>query len=281
LTAAALAAAACLITATPAGAVSAPAGGMQATLVSTAANGIATYTFTAPDDGPGPQTLRVLPPTHPAPGVPHNFLYVLPVETGLGTEYGDGLQTLSRLNAENRYNLTIVEPTFPIDPWYANVPNEPYQQYESFMAQELVPWVKSQLSTTGHEHNQLLGFSKSGLGAQDLILRHPQMFSAAASWDFPAGMVSYVEDGAATGFGNETNFQTRYELSKSFLGAHRGPFEAKDRIWIGGGSVFSKDVTGYDALLTAERIKHTTAPTLRAPHRWEQSWVQKAMAWLR
>jgi len=253
---------------------------MQATLVGTA-NGITTYTFTAPDDGPGPQALRVLQPTHPAPGLPHNFLYVLPVEAGLGTTYGDGLKTLRNLNAANRYDLTIVEPTFAIDPWYANIPNEPYQQYESFMVDELVPWVQSQLSTTHREHNQLLGFSKSGLGAQDLLLKHPATFSAAASWDFPAAMVSYVQNGGATGYGSEPNFQSNYRLSKPFVIARSTPFRAKDRIWIGGGSVFSKDVTAYDALLTAERIKHTTAPTLRAPHRWEQSWVKQAMAWLR
>lgn len=37
----------------------------------------------------------------------------------------------------------------------------------------------------------LIGFSKSGIGAQDLILRHPDLFTLAASWDFPANMATY------------------------------------------------------------------------------------------
>ena len=49
-----------------------------------AASGIQTYDFVSPEDGYGTQTLRVLQPTHPAAGVAHNFLFVLPVEAGLG-----------------------------------------------------------------------------------------------------------------------------------------------------------------------------------------------------
>ena len=43
----------------------------------------------------------------------------------------------------------------------------------------------------GTEQNWLIGFSKSGLGAQDLLLKHPDLFAAAASWDFPADMDAY------------------------------------------------------------------------------------------
>src|SRR6185437_3642765 len=163
--------------------------------VSTDANNIQSYAFTSANDGDGPQTLRVLAPTHPAPGVAHNFLYVLPVEAGLGSVFGDGLQTLAALDAEDQYNLTIVEPTFAIDPWYANDPNDANLQYETFMTAELQPWVKANLAVSGTEQNWLLGFSKSGYGAQDLILKHPGLFQLAASWDFPADMSSYNELG--------------------------------------------------------------------------------------
>ena len=60
--------------------------------------------------------MRVLAPTHPAPGVKHNFLYVLPVQPGLDYGFSDGLDTMRRLDAQDRYNLTIIEPTFGIDP---------------------------------------------------------------------------------------------------------------------------------------------------------------------
>lgn len=63
------------------------------------------------------------------------------------------------------------------------------------MTQDLVPWIKHNFATTGAEQNWLIGFSKSGYGAQDLILRHPGMFTSAASWDFPADMSSCKHSG--------------------------------------------------------------------------------------
>ena len=85
---------------------------LQAQLIGTDADGVASYNVTSADDGHGTHVLRVLAPTNPAPGVPHNFLYVLPVEPELGTTYGDGLETLRGLDAQDQYNLTIIEPSF-------------------------------------------------------------------------------------------------------------------------------------------------------------------------
>ena len=69
------------------------------------------------------------------------------------------------LDAQDQYNLTIIEPSFGIDPWYADNPNDPNVQYETFMTKDLVPWVQQNLATTGTEQNWLIGFSKSGIGA--------------------------------------------------------------------------------------------------------------------
>ena len=72
-----------------------PGVGCKPSSQGTDANGIASYAFTSADDGDGTHVLRVLTPTDPAPGVPHNFLYVLPVEPEQGTQFGDAIQTLS------------------------------------------------------------------------------------------------------------------------------------------------------------------------------------------
>jgi Putative esterase len=248
-------------------------------------SGVASYDVTSSEDGDSPQVLRVLAPTDPARGVPHNFLYVLPVEPGLGTEYGDGIETLRQLNAQNRYNLTIVEPAFSGQPWYANNPTNPNMQYETFMVNELVPWVTKNLATTHEEQNWLLGFSKSGFGAQDLILKHPDVFTAAASWDFPANMdTSMYDDGLWVGdgvdYGTDANFQSNYRLTPSFVAAHSGPFHGTARIWIGSYQVFGTDVADYDALLTSDGIAHTTEAPQPMLHRWDSGWVPIALGGL-
>jgi hypothetical protein len=211
--------------------------------------------------------------------MPHNFLYLLPVEAGLSTSFGDGIATLEALDAQDQYNLTIVEPSFANEPWYADNPNDPSQHYDTFMASDLVPWVTQNLSTTGHEQNWLMGFSKSGIGGQDLLLNHPDVSTLAASWDFPADMSTYSQfNGSANQYGTDANFQTNYRLTPIFLQAHKLPFTSSNRIWIGGYQAFQTDMSDYDALLTSAGIPHTTEPPTLMAHRWDSGWAQIALA---
>ena len=255
--------------------------GFEVNYLSTDAQGIKSYDVVSANNGYGPQLLRILDPTNPAAGVAHNFLIVLPVEAGTTTAFGDGLGTMQALNAQNQYNLTIIEPSFAASPWYANNPNDTHLQYETFMTQELAPWIKQNLATTGHEQIWIIGFSKSGIGGQDLILKHPDIFTLAASWDFPADMSSY--DGSGSGndsafaYGTDANFQANYRLSAAFIDAHKGPFLNSNRIWIGGYAVFPTDISDYDALLTSKGIAHTTETPQSMAHRWDSGWVPIAL----
>ncbi len=257
--------------------------GFHARYMSTDADGVRSYQVSSPDNGPGIQVMRVLAPTHPAPGVPHNFLYALPVQPRLGNAFGGGLETLRALDAQDQYNLTIIEPTFAIDPWYADNPKNPNVRYETFITREVVPWVEKHLTTTGHEQNWLIGFSKSGLGAQDLILKHPGIFALAASWDFPADLSSYDELGGdpAASYGTNANFQANYRLTPAFVKAHSGPFLRQDRIWIGGNTDFPTDVSDYAKLLAKTGIRFTREAPRSVDHRWNSGWVPDALAALR
>ena len=265
-----------------AGAATVPSSTLQVDYTGTDANGVAQYNVTSPDDG-GTQVMRVLAPTNPAPGVPHNFLFVLPVEAGLSTDYGDGLETLRALDAQDQYNLTIIEPSFAIEPWYADNPNDPSVRYETFLTNDLEPWVMQNLAETGAEQKWLIGFSKSGIGATDLILKHPDVFTLAAAWDFPADMSTYDQFGSssALAYGTNDNFLTNYRLTPAFIDAHRAPFLSKNRIWIGGYNAFQTDMSDFDALLTSEAVLHSTEAPQNVPHRWDSGWVQIALAALR
>ena len=257
--------------------------GFHVRYLSTDAHGVRSYQVFSPDNGPGLQVMRVLVPKHPAPGVPHNFLYVLPVQPQLGSAFNDGLDTVRRLDGQDRYNLTIIEPTFAIDPWYADNPKNPNVRYETFMTREIVPWVEKNLAITGHEQNWLIGFSKSGLGGQDLILKHPDIFALAASWDFPAGMSSYDGLGAdpAFSYGTNANFQANYRLTAAFVKAHSGPFLRQNRIWIGGNREFPTDMSDYAKLLAKSGIRFTREAPRSMRHNWDSGWVPDALAALR
>ncbi len=254
--------------------------GFEVHYLSTDANGVQTYDMISANNGYGPQLLRVLNPSNPAAGVAHNFLYVLPVEVGEGSVFGDGMQTLESLNDQNKYNLTIIEPSFGIEPWYADNPVDANEQEETFMTTELQPWVKANLSTTGTEQSWLIGFSKSGIGGQDLILKHPDLFTLAASWDFPADMNAYDALGTSpeASYGTDANFQANYRLTPAFVAAHKAPFLTNNRIWIGSFQLYGQDVSDYDALLTSAGILHSTEKPTSMAHRWDSGWVPLALA---
>lgn len=254
--------------------------GFEVHFLGTDANGVESYNVISANNGYGPQVLRVLRPAHPAVGVAHNFLYALPVEAGLGTSFGDAISTLTAVDAQDQYNLTIIEPSFNIQPWFANNPNDPRLQYETFMATELQPWVTANLATRGAEQHWLIGFSKSGIGGQDLILKHPDLFTLAASWDFPADMSAYDQFGtsSAANYGTDASFQSNYRLSQSFLDTNKTPFLTNNHIWIGGFNTFQQDIIDYDALLTSEGIVHTTGTPQNIAHRWDSGWVPNALA---
>jgi hypothetical protein len=255
---------------------------IQVVYDSTAPDGVVSYDVTSSDDG-GTHVMRVLAPTNPAPGVPHSFLYVLPVEAELGSVYGDGIESLRALGVQNQYNLTIIEPSFGIEPWYADNPVDSSAQYETFLTKDLVPWVTQNLGTSGTEQNWLIGFSKSGIGATDLILKHPDVFTLAAAWDFPADMSTYDQFGAssANNYGTNANFQANYRLTPAFVSAHKAPFLSQNRIWIGGYQAFQTDMSDFDGLLISDGILHTTETPTPMAHRWDSGWTPIALAALR
>jgi Putative esterase len=160
-------------------------------------NGVQLYKVAWQFLGSHPFAVRVLTPNNPSASYSHSFLFVLPVEPGLAqSTYGSGLDELQKLNVQNRYNATIIEPMLPNLSWYADNPTDPTMDYETFTGMLLPEWVDRNLARSGTEPNLLIGFSKSGYGALDLLLKHPSVFSAAAAWDFPVDMTSYDEYGA-------------------------------------------------------------------------------------
>jgi hypothetical protein len=250
----------------------------------TDANGAQLYDVTWNIQGSHPFAVRVLVPTDPSPAYPHSFLYALPVESGLsGYLLGSGLNELESLNVENQYNATIIEPIFPDFSWYADNPNDATMDYETFVADILPQWVDSHFSTTGDEKNLLIGFSKSGYGDLDLLLKHPETFDAAAAFDLPADMPSYGGSGSSSGdnYGTQANFQNNYELDQSFIDTYKAPFTTQDRIWISKGPLFGTDVADFNKLLNSEGVMHTLSTTETGDaHSWTGGWVANAVAGL-
>ena len=233
--------------------------------------------------GSQPFAVRVLAPDHPSTDYAHNFLFALPVEAGLAqSTYGSGLDELQQLDVQDQYNATIIEPIFPIDSWYANNPTDATIDFETFMATLLPAWVDSNFATSGTEKNLLIGFSKSGYGALDLLFKHPSVFDAVAAFDFPADMAAYDDFGSSSSgdYGTDANFQNNYRMTGTFIDTWKAPFTTEDRILISEGSVFATQVADFDALLTSHGVEHTLLTQTSDAHSWSGGWLSDAVAGL-
>src|SRR6266852_544403 len=87
------------------------------------ANGVKYYPVRSIYQGSQQQIIRVLEPTNPPPGKPRRLLYVLPVDSGvttLSSPLSDGLEELRLLNVPDRFNMTLIAPSFGYEPWYGD-----------------------------------------------------------------------------------------------------------------------------------------------------------------
>ena len=128
----------------------------------------------------------------------------------------------------------------------------------------------------------LIGFSKSGYGALDLLFKHPSVFDAVAAFDFPADMAAYDDFGSSSSgdYGTDANFQNNYRMTGTFIDTWKAPFTTEDHILISEGSVFATQVADFDALLTSHGVEHTLLTQTSDAHSWPGGWLPDAVAGL-
>ena len=256
---------------------------------STNENHVIAYTVSSVWNAPSTTPLRVLVPTNPS-NVVARFILVLPVEPEPQDTYGEGIEVLRTSLAHELYNAVVVEPQFQSYCWYGDNDFDANKQYESFVVQGVVPWMRTNFSRTGNEKIYLLGFSKSGFGAINLLTRNPTVFEGAAAWDFPAAMTDSSEFGASDTFGSQENFTSNYQLSIENMSAREAAFQCSNRIWISGNHSpqsdplgFSTQTLAFDTMLTSLGILHTMddpAGSVIREHRWDSGWTSNALQWI-
>ena len=134
------------------------------------------------------------------------LLYVLPVNPDVSLRWGDGLDTVMQLDLHNRYGMIAVAPSFSDWPFYADHSDDPKIRQETYFVEDIVPFV-DRMYPKASQTRLLLGFSKSGNGAYQLLLRHPALFHAAAIWDAPVMVDNANKSSMPDIYGTEENFE--------------------------------------------------------------------------
>lgn len=227
--------------------------------------------------------IRVLLPSNYDPALTYRTVYVLPVEAGNGTQFGDGLQVVQRANLHNIHQTIFVAPSFSDMPWYADHVSNTKVRQESHLVRVVVPFIEQRYSASRLGADRLLlGFSKSGYGAFSLLLRNPDTFGRAFAWDSPVGMSD-----PATGWdylkilGSRSNFQN-YRITN--LLTRQAPLLSRQppRLLLGGYSYgFTRsDHAKVSGLMTSLGIPHVYEPGRYRAHTWTSGWVPGAVAQL-
>jgi hypothetical protein len=224
----------------------------------------------------GSTEIRVLLPEPLAEGRRYPVVYVLPVEAGRKTRFGDGLLEVKKQNLQNEHQAIFVAPTFSQLPWYADHPTDRTVWQETYFCDVVVPFIDQRYpGLADRDGRLLLGFSKSGWGAWSLLLRYPETFGRAAAWDAPLMMQQLGKYGTRDIFGTQENFDDyRIDLS---LRAHADSLREKQRLVLSGYDVFHKDLVQTHELLDELKIPHAYVDGPHRKHDWHSGWVPEAV----
>jgi hypothetical protein len=209
------------------------------------------------------------------PGNPRSYLYVLPVEKEGEARYGDGFAEAKRLGLHERYGMVVVAPGFAQLPWYADHPSDLRRRDEAHLLQTVIPWVEKRVPLA-NPVRLLLGFSKSGWGAWSLLLRHPDLFRAAAAWDAPLLKEKPDQFGMEGAFATQENFE-EYHLA-ALLREKAATLRERTRLVHLGYGIFREHHQKMQALLEELRVPAVYADCPARKHVWDSGWMAAAAA---
>ena len=219
--------------------------------------------------------VRVLRPDKEEKGKQYPVVYVLPVEAGAESRYGDGPKEVQKLDLHNTLGAAFVAPTFSHLPWYADRPTKKDVRQETYFLKVVVPFVEKTYPVKAEAGGRsLLGFSKSGWGAYRLLLRNPDVFGRAGAWDAPLMMDKPGKYGSGDVFATEDDF-AGYRVARRLEGNAAKFQKDKRLILLGYGSFRGEHQTAHD-LMDKLKVAHACRDGPRRKRDWHSGWVKEA-----
>ncbi len=226
----------------------------------------------------GETTVRVFTPKRKDIDLPKRTLYVLPVEAGAETRWGDPAEEIRKLDIADRYGLVVVLPTFSALPWYADHPANMSLRQEQYLLEDVLPLVEGSYPVeTSPDGRLLVGFSKSGWGAWSLLLRHPEVFGKAAAWDAPLMQDAPDRFGMEPIFGGQENFE-KYRIT-GLIRSRAATLRQRCRLVLTGyAGAFRAHHTAMHNLLVELAIPHAYRDGPQRGHQWHSGWLEEAVS---
>jgi hypothetical protein len=229
-------------------------------------NGVETYVVTS-DYQQKPVKLYVLLPDKLDRSKKYRVLYVLPA----WNPSPEGVQEAKKLDLHNKHDLICVGPDFSSMPWFVDHPEKKDIRFDSYLPDVVVPFIDKTYTTIAKPEGRLLvGFSKSGLGAVSLLLRHPGVFGRAGAWDAPL-----IMDNRPEFYGPKEYYLANYYLP-TLLKKEAETFKnGPTRIAVTGYNIpsFRKGNEDFRELLRKHGIPHYFENSVQRDHNWRSGWL--------
>lgn len=153
-------------------------------------------------------------------------VYLLHGAGGYALKWLEEISSVTKLS--DKYRLLLVIPDGGFTSWYFDSPVDTKVKYESYIINEVIPFVDSAYVTIPMPSKRAVtGYSMGGHGALYLSFRHPEIFGACGSMSGAFDLCPYPE---------------RWEISKRL-----GPYETNRTSW------FEHSVTNMTGLLSASK----------------------------
>lgn len=207
-----------------------------------------------------------------------SVIYLLPVEAGYESVYGDPVEIACAKEYADRYRAIFVCPRFDALPWYGDHPTDMGLRQESYLLNAVLPLIEERFPAAPNAAGRhLVGFSKSGWGAFALILRHPNIFGTAAVFDAPLMLDRPGFAGSGIVFPTPESFLP-YHIP-SLLQQRARELGATPRLALGGSVAFEDDMRKMGELLRDLGVPYVAAGTpevkrIDVRHIWDDRWMR-------
>ncbi|MFE9481298.1 hypothetical protein ACFYNM_22160 [Streptomyces spororaveus] len=199
----------------------------------------------------------------------------LPVEKGDGSKYGNSLDEIARLPANLRHGTAFAAPTFTESPWVVNHAVRADCQQEDHLVRVVVPTVLAMLGAGARPLVHLLGFSKGGFAALNLLTRHPDLFGVASVWDASL-LADRPRHPQLVEVAGSAARLDEYDVRQN-LRRHADALRGARRIALGGVGTLGADWIAGRRLLQRLDVPHDAYRDAPAEHRWDGAWIGPAV----
>jgi len=226
-------------------------------------------------------TIRVLEPDNLDRIETPRVLFLLPSCPELSHRSGDGLDQVLVNDLHNRHGLIAVAPTYSDWPWMTDLPDQQMFRQLLYFLEDVVGFIDRLYPS---RTRLLVGYSKGGSAAIQLLLRYPELFAAAAAFDSPIMKTQPDQWEMPYFWPNPEHFQ---DFAIPHLLRTRGKqLGSAPRIGLFGYGNFGKNAPDWTfdhlsaghELMNELGIPHLYDNRTQRKHRWDSGWLPDATA---